>query len=93
VPVIASRAGGIPEVVEDGITGCLAPVGATDAMADAGIAVLSDPERWKSMSDSARAVAVERFAAARVVDRYEEYYRQVLSPRGGSAAGAQATSV
>ena len=44
VPVIASRVGGLPEVIEDGVTGFLHPPDAVDAMADSGIALLTDPE-------------------------------------------------
>jgi N-acetyl-alpha-D-glucosaminyl L-malate synthase BshA len=78
VPVIASRTGGLPSVVEDGVTGFLAPIGDIDAMADAGIAVLREPGLWKQMSTAARAIAIERFGVDRVVPQYEAYYEQIL---------------
>jgi N-acetyl-alpha-D-glucosaminyl L-malate synthase BshA len=77
VPVIATRTGGIPEVVEAGVSGYLAPVGDIDAMADAGLSLLQDPDAWRRFSDAARSGA-GRFAADRVVGEYEAYYSEVL---------------
>jgi L-malate glycosyltransferase len=79
VPVVASSAGGIPEVVEHGVSGFLAPVGAVEEMADAGIAVLRDADRWVEVSTAARAAAIEHFAADAVVPQYEAYYERVLA--------------
>jgi L-malate glycosyltransferase len=78
VPVVASRIGGIPEVVQDGESGYLAPVGDVDAMAEAAIRLLANPEQWKRFSAAARAGA-ERFSADRVVSCYESFYAEVLS--------------
>ncbi len=79
VPVIGARAGGLPEVVQDGVTGVLCEVGAVDAMAQAGIALLSDPARWQAMSTAAAADARIRFSEAAVVAQYEALYEQVLA--------------
>ena len=78
VPVVASRVGGLPEVVDDGVTGYLAAVGDVDAMADAGIRLLRDSEHWQRASSAARAAA-ERFSADRIVPLYERFYEEVLS--------------
>lgn len=78
VPVVASRVGGVPEVVEDGVSGHLAEPGDVEAMAEAALGTLEDDERWRRMSRAARGVAVERFSAERVVPRYEALYREVL---------------
>jgi N-acetyl-alpha-D-glucosaminyl L-malate synthase BshA len=78
VPVIASAAGGLPEVIEDGISGLLAPVGDVDGMAAAGIDILGDEPRWRRMSEAARQLAAERFGVDRVVPMYESYYEKVL---------------
>ena len=83
VPVVASNAGGIPEVVEDGATGHLANVGDVEAMAEAGISILSDNAKWSRMSVAAQQVARERFGADVVVPQYERYYERVLA--GASA--------
>jgi L-malate glycosyltransferase len=77
VPVIATRAGGIPEVVEHGISGYLAPVGDVEAMAGAGIDLLRDAPRWQSFSEAARRGA-ERFSSDDVVSQYEAFYSEVL---------------
>jgi N-acetyl-alpha-D-glucosaminyl L-malate synthase BshA len=77
VPVVATNIGGIPEVVTDGEAGYLAPVGDVDAMAEAGIALLSDNAGWKRASVAARHAA-ERYSADRIVPEYEAYYSEVL---------------
>lgn len=79
VPVVASRAGGLPEVVEDGVTGHLGEVGDVEAMADAGIRILSDDKTWVRMSNAARQVATERFGSDVIVPQYERYYEKVLA--------------
>lgn len=78
VPVVATNTGGIPEVVEDGVSGYLAAIGDVDAMADAALSLLTDPARWQSASAAARRGA-ERFSAEHVVAQYEAYYSEVMS--------------
>jgi N-acetyl-alpha-D-glucosaminyl L-malate synthase BshA len=78
VPVVASRAGGIPEVVEDGVTGALAPVGDVDGMARAALGILADGARWEAMSRAAAADARRRFALGQVVSQYEALYADAL---------------
>ncbi|MDT8368448.1 MAG: N-acetyl-alpha-D-glucosaminyl L-malate synthase BshA [Longimicrobiales bacterium] len=77
-PVIASDAGGLPEVVEDGEVGYLCPVGDTDAMGEAAADLLADAERYARFSSAAREVAIDRFSTARVVPQYEAHYLRVL---------------
>lgn len=81
VPVIAAHVGGLPEVVEDGRTGFLCEVGDFRCMARKAAEILGDPELHQRMRDDARRRAVERFPRDRVVDRYEEYYREVMGAR------------
>ncbi|HEY8470489.1 MAG TPA: N-acetyl-alpha-D-glucosaminyl L-malate synthase BshA [Longimicrobiales bacterium] len=78
VPVVATAVGGIPELVPDGEAGFLVPLGDVDAMADAVVALLTDPARWQAASTAAREVAT-RFSADRIVPRYEALYRRVLA--------------
>ena len=78
VPVVATRVGGLPEVVIDGVTGHLAPVGATEEMAHAAIRILRDPESAAEMGRAAREIATERFGVDVVVPQYEAYYETVL---------------
>jgi L-malate glycosyltransferase len=77
VPVIATRTGGIPEVVDDGVSGYLAPVGDVAHMADAAITLLSDSMLWQRFSEAAREGA-RRFSAEHVVTQYETFYSEVL---------------
>jgi L-malate glycosyltransferase len=78
VPVIATGTGGIPEVVDDGVSGYLAAIGDVDAMADAALRLLTDRDAWQSFSAAARRGA-KRYSADHVVSQYEAYYAEVLS--------------
>ena len=60
--VIATRCGGPEEIVEDGVTGLLVPVGNIAAMADAMAGLLSDPDRATKMGEAARYLVAERFS-------------------------------
>jgi N-acetyl-alpha-D-glucosaminyl L-malate synthase BshA len=78
VPVVAARVGGVPEVVRDGVTGALLPLGDVDGMARASVALLQ-PERWEVASAAAKADARARFATDDVVARYETLYEEALA--------------
>jgi N-acetyl-alpha-D-glucosaminyl L-malate synthase BshA len=79
VPTIATRVGGVPELIDDGNNGLLFPVGDTEAMADAAIALLNDPPRLEAMAAAARRTAQDRFCATRIIPLYEAYYERVLA--------------
>jgi L-malate glycosyltransferase len=76
-PVVASRAGGLPEVVDDGVNGILEPVGSVEAMGRRAVELLRDPTRHTAMRQAALAKARE-FSADRVVPMYEALYQEVL---------------
>jgi glycosyltransferase involved in cell wall biosynthesis len=78
VPVVASDAGGLPELVAHGNGGFLFPVGATEAMAACIVTLLSDPRELVRQRELARHRAAENFGVAQVVDRYEALYRRLL---------------
>ena len=78
VPVVASRVGGIPEVVTDGVTGVLRDVGDVDGMAAASLELLGDRVRWQQMSAAAAADARRRFARDDMVARYEAFYAHTI---------------
>ena len=78
VPVIASNVGGLPEVVEHGVTGFLAPVGDVEQMAHYAIRILSDCATCRAFSRAARARAVEHFDYDNIVPQYEGVYQRVL---------------
>lgn len=79
VPVIGAHAGGLPEVVTDGVTGYLRPVGDVEGMAAAGVQLLSDPARWQAMSAAGAADARRRFSEDAIVAQYESLYERTLS--------------
>jgi L-malate glycosyltransferase len=87
VPVVATRVGGLPEVVEEGVSGTLTEVGDIEAIAAAGVALLGDQEHWRRVSAAARSVA-ERFRTDRIVPMYERYYDRVLSQETAARSSA-----
>jgi glycosyltransferase involved in cell wall biosynthesis len=76
--VVATRAGGLPEVIDDGVNGILEPVGSVEAMGRRAVELLRDPARHAAMREAAVAKA-EQFSADRIVPMYEGYYREVLA--------------
>jgi N-acetyl-alpha-D-glucosaminyl L-malate synthase BshA len=78
VPSIATRVGGVPELIDDGVTGLLFPVGDVDAMAVGALSLLNDPSRLQAMREAARKTAQKRFCANLVVPQYVRFYEQVL---------------
>jgi N-acetyl-alpha-D-glucosaminyl L-malate synthase BshA len=94
VPVIGTDAGGMPEVVRDGVTGMLRPVGDIDGMAEDAIAILRDRNRWAEMSAAAAADARERFSLDAIVAEYEAVYEYALNmPGNQKAVSPPSTSV
>jgi len=75
---IATRVGGIPELIEHGKSGYLADVGDVESMARYAIDLLGDDAALQTMAKASRAVAQSRFCASRIIPQYEEYYRRVL---------------
>ena len=78
VPVVASRVGGLPEVIENGITGFLHDPDDLDGMASSGVAVLSDPARHRAVAAAGLTAVHQRFCANAIVPKYEAFYTEVL---------------
>ncbi|MGE0353012.1 MAG: N-acetyl-alpha-D-glucosaminyl L-malate synthase BshA [Gemmatimonadales bacterium] len=74
-PVVATRTGGVPEVIEDGVTGILEPPGSVEAMGRRAVELLRSPDAYQAMADAAIAQA-RTYSADRIVPMYEELYRE-----------------
>lgn len=87
LPIVATRAGGIPEIVEDGKSGVLVPPGDAAALSAAIAGLLEDPARALSLARAARTRS-ESFRETRMVEETEAVYRELLSEPalGGRAA-------
>jgi N-acetyl-alpha-D-glucosaminyl L-malate synthase BshA len=81
VPVVASRVGGLPEVIEHGVSGFLHPPDAIDEMAASGLMLLRDCEMHRAIAQAACARVREDFCAEKIVPMYEECYQAVVNQR------------
>ncbi len=79
VPAIATRVGGVPELIEHQVNGLLYEVGDIDGMAAGALSLLTDPERLETMSAAARKTAQDKFCASRIIPQYEAYYEKVVA--------------
>jgi len=79
VPSIATRVGGVPELIDDGVTGLLYPVGDIEGMSLGALSLLKDREKLDAMRDAGRKTAQKRFCSSLVVPHYVRYYESVLS--------------
>ena len=77
VAVVASDAGGLPEVVENGVTGLVVPRGDSDALARAIGSLLADPARRRQMGQAGRARALRLFDWDQTAAQFERLYREV----------------
>ncbi|MGH9798682.1 MAG: glycosyltransferase, partial [Candidatus Polarisedimenticolia bacterium] len=78
-PVLATRAGGVPEVVLDGETGFLPAPGDIGGFVEKLDALAEDPERSREMGERGYERARALFSAGRIVDQYVDFYREVLA--------------
>jgi glycosyltransferase involved in cell wall biosynthesis len=79
VAVVASDAGGLPEVVENEVTGLVVPRGDSKALAKAIGSLLADPQRRRRMGQAGRERALRLFDWDRSAEQFEEIYREVAS--------------
>ena len=77
--MVATRVGGLPEVVRHGETGLLVPARDAPALAAAVVELLSEEARRAAMGRAARADALARFRPEPVVERIEALYRRLLA--------------
>lgn len=82
-PVIATRAGGVPEVVDDGVTGFLRPIGDIEGMAEKVIELIKDDQLYSSLSKNSLKRAYYEFCQEKITRQYEEIYQRVCSEKKG----------
>jgi glycosyltransferase involved in cell wall biosynthesis len=88
--VVATRVGGVPDVIRDGSDGFLVEVGDLDALADALARLAADPELRRRLGSAGRERVLPRYAVDRLIDDVDGLYRRLLEQKGirFSAAGA-----
>ncbi len=78
VPAIATRVGGIPELITDGEDGFLEEVGDIDRLAERATQLVTDEKLHDRMATAARKTATSRFCTDKLIPKYEEYYEEVV---------------
>lgn len=78
VPCIGTNIGGIPEVIEDGISGYICELGDTSGVADKAITLLSDTDLYNRMSHQAFIRTKDLFNPRKIVDQYEKIYYETI---------------
>lgn len=82
VPTIATRVGGVPELIEHNVNGMLFELGDVDSMAASAVKLLQDPPRFEAMAHAARSTAVNQFSTTSIIPLYEDYYRRIVERNG-----------
>ncbi len=82
LPVVATRVGGVPDLVEDGVTGLLVPPKDPGALAEAMVRLLSDPNRRQAMGDAGRERVDPAYSAERLLRDVGRLYTELLAARG-----------
>jgi glycosyltransferase involved in cell wall biosynthesis len=80
VPICASRTGGIPEIIQDGVTGYLFNPGDVAATAQSVLEALKSPQRSCELTKAAAKTVAQRFSVAHMVEATREVYANVLQP-------------
>jgi L-malate glycosyltransferase len=81
VPVVASRIGGLTELVQDSVTGFLHEPDDLDGMAASTLRLLTDAALHQRLAEASRAAARQRYCDSKIIPLYEAYYREVLEGR------------
>jgi L-malate glycosyltransferase len=85
VPVVASRVGGLSDVVDDGVSGCLHAADDVDGMARSVVMLLTDDALHARMASAAEHSAHDRFCDTKIVPMYEAYYEKIMAVRGNGS--------
>lgn len=85
-PVVATRIGGIPEVVNDGESGFLSDVGDVDKMTADTLRLLGNEDLRRAFGENGRRLAVERYSTEKIIPQYIAYYEKVVKKAAAAAA-------
>ena len=85
LPPVATRGGGLPELVTEGVDGYLEPVGDIRAQAARVVEMLTDEALYRDLSGAARRTAETRFCSSLIIPKYEQYYAEVCDGMAGRA--------
>lgn len=77
-PIVATKIGGIPEIVTDGVDGILIPPANSDAIAEAVADLINQPEKLKSLANSGKQKVIERFEFEDMTRKYEAVYEDLI---------------
>ena len=83
--VVASRTGGMRDYIDDGVSGCLVPIGRPDVMADVALQLMSDHNRCRTMSLAARETAAKH-TWNRCAEDAVSFYRELIERKRGTVA-------
>lgn len=86
VPVIATRIGGIPEVVNDGETGFLSDIGDIEKMSSDAATLLRDEDLRRSFGEKGRELAISRYSTQKIIPQYVAYYERIIDRSAAAAA-------
>jgi glycosyltransferase involved in cell wall biosynthesis len=86
-PVVSTRVGGVPDLVEDGVTGILVEPQDPEALASAVVSLLRDPERTKAMGEAGRERRRSEFSIEATVRKVEDLYEELIAAKGRGGRG------
>ena len=87
LPVIATRIGGIPEVVNDGESGFLSDVADVEKMSADVLNLLRDEDLRRAFGERGRELAVQRYSTSKIIPQYIAFYEKIVKKAKSSAAG------
>ena len=86
VPVIATRIGGIPEVINEGESGFLSDVGDVEKMSADTLVLLRDEALRRAFGEKGRALAVQRYSTSKIIPQYIAFYEKIVQKAKSAAA-------
>ena len=86
VPTVATRIGGIPEVVSEGETGYLSDVGDVEKMSDDTLRLIGDEDLRRAFGEKGRELALQRYSSEKIIPQYIRFYEQIVEKAQAAAA-------